>query len=199
MNSIGITDFKLGTSVIPEDQPLHFDIAAVDGDGDISATSGLDVLLTGGAGPGFTLTGTAASEVLVGGGDNDCLTGHGGADTLSGKAGADIFKYDAFTEGMDHILDFNAAEGDTIDVLVSGFAGLNPADVGKTADQVTGLFDANTSGTEATTADARFHFDAATHTLYYDSDGNAPGGAASVALATFDNDATVQAQNVHLV
>ena len=38
-------------TVIPEDQPLHFDVVAVDGDGDVSATNGFDVLLQGGAPP----------------------------------------------------------------------------------------------------------------------------------------------------
>ena len=37
--------------MIPEDQPLHFDVVAVDGDGDVSATNGFDVLLQGGAPP----------------------------------------------------------------------------------------------------------------------------------------------------
>jgi Ca2+-binding RTX toxin-like protein len=148
------------------------------------------------AGHGSTLLGEGGDDYLIGGNGNDTLVGGAGNDIVSGGAGADHFRYEALSEGGDHILDFNVAE-DTIDVLVSGFAGLNPADVGKTADQVTGLFDSDTSGTEATTTNARFHFDAANHTLYYDSDGS--GGAASVALATFDDAATVQAHNVHLV
>lgn len=151
--------------------------------------------LSGGA--GSTLLGEGGDDYLIGGTGNDTLVGGTGNDIVSGGAGADHFHYDALGEGGDHILDYSASEGDTFDVLVSGFAGLSPADAGKTADQVTGLFDADTTGTEATTVDARFHFDAANHTLYYDSDGS--GGGASHALATFDNDATIQAQNVHLV
>ena len=56
-NNVRLENFLFGTSVIPEDQPLHFDVAAVDGDGDVSATAGFDVLLQGGAGPNYTLTG----------------------------------------------------------------------------------------------------------------------------------------------
>ena len=47
-NNVRLQNFLIGTSVIPADQPLHFDIVAVDGDGDVSATSGFKVLLQGG-------------------------------------------------------------------------------------------------------------------------------------------------------
>ena len=40
-NNVRLENFLIGTSVIPEDQPLHFDVVAVDGDGDVSATTGL--------------------------------------------------------------------------------------------------------------------------------------------------------------
>jgi hypothetical protein len=158
--------------------------------GTISGTNGDDIIV-----------GNSSSSSLDGHDGDDTLIGGGGRDNLTGGDGADHFFYASSSDGGgstgDHILDFNDAEGDTIDVLLSGFAGLNPADVGKTADQIAGLFDSNTTGTEASTNDARFHFDAANHTLYYDADGS--GGAASIALAHLDNDATVQAHNVHLV
>ena len=64
--SVRLESFAFGTSVIPEDQPLHFDIVAVDGDGDVSATSGFDVLLQGA--PPNTLTVAIADDLLN---DND--------------------------------------------------------------------------------------------------------------------------------
>jgi Ca2+-binding RTX toxin-like protein len=175
----------------------------------IDGTNGNDVIYHTQS-TGRTLSGNDGNDVLLGnigndtinGGDgNDTLIGGGGRDTLTGGDGADHFFYASSSDGGgstgDTIADFNAVEGDTIDVLVSGFAGLDSADAGKTADHIAGLFDSNTTGTEASTNDARFHFDAANHTLYYDADGS--GGAASIALAHLDNDATVQAHNVHLV
>lgn len=71
------------------------------------------------------------NDTLYGGSGNDILVGHSGADELIGGADADRFVYRVFNEstpGMrDHIADFNAAEGDRIDLsfldanaLVSG-------------------------------------------------------------------------------
>ena len=88
-NNLRLENFPFATSVIPEDQPLHFDIAAVDGDGDVSATAEFDVLLQGGAGPNFTLQGDANSEVMAGGTGNDTIAGGDNNDTLTGRAGAD--------------------------------------------------------------------------------------------------------------
>jgi Ca2+-binding RTX toxin-like protein len=51
--------------------------------------------------------------VVTGGAGNDWLSGDRGNDTLAGGAGADIFH--TFAEaGIDRVTDFNAAEGDRI-------------------------------------------------------------------------------------
>lgn len=69
-----------------------------------------------------TLTGEAGNDVLLGGKDGDLLNGGDGADilsgdlgndTLTGGAGADVFSF-AANGGIDHITDFNAAEGDRV-------------------------------------------------------------------------------------
>ena len=87
--------------MIPEDQPLHFDIVAVDGDGDVSATSGFDVLLQGGAGPLASLDIAANlltepnasslvtihfSEAVTGFGFNDLTRNWWSADLLSSRS-----------------------------------------------------------------------------------------------------------------
>ncbi|PZW92567.1 putative secreted protein (type I secretion substrate), partial [Pseudomonas sp. 478] len=63
-----------------------------------------------------TLVGTMAADVISGGDGNDIIVGRGGEDTLSGGAGADVFAYFNVNEGGDHILDYNFAEGDTVDL-----------------------------------------------------------------------------------
>ncbi|MBE9155571.1 type I secretion C-terminal target domain-containing protein [Nodosilinea sp. LEGE 06152] len=71
------------------------------------------------------IEGGVGDDLLVGGAGNDILYGGGGANTLVGGAGADVFRlnspgaYDPLVGGgtdTDTILDFNAAEGDRLDL-----------------------------------------------------------------------------------
>jgi Ca2+-binding RTX toxin-like protein len=60
--------------------------------------------------------GGQGDDVVRGGVGNDWLAGDRGRDTLSGGAGADTFH--AFAEaGLDWVTDFNAAEGDRVQLL----------------------------------------------------------------------------------
>ncbi|PQP00035.1 hypothetical protein C5612_24090 [Pseudomonas frederiksbergensis] len=63
-----------------------------------------------------TLVGSMLADTISGGDGNDIIVGRGGEDTLSGGAGADVFAYFNVNEGGDHILDYNYAEGDTVDL-----------------------------------------------------------------------------------
>ncbi|WP_371354720.1 beta strand repeat-containing protein [Pseudomonas chlororaphis] len=63
-----------------------------------------------------TLVGSMLADTLSGGDGNDIIVGRGGEDSLSGGAGADMFAYLNANEGGDHILDYNFAEGDTLDL-----------------------------------------------------------------------------------
>ena len=67
-----------------------------------------------------TLTGNAGANVLNGGAGDDRLTGSGGADGQTGGGGADTFVLKALSDSTnaarDSILDFNAGEGDRIDL-----------------------------------------------------------------------------------
>lgn len=67
------------------------------------------------------ITGDSSSNELVGTEGNDLLTGGAGHDILTGGDGADIFVWNAGDEGsyrpaVDTITDFNAAEGDSLDL-----------------------------------------------------------------------------------
>lgn len=66
-------------------------------------------------------TNSSIGDRLIGDGGNNRLTGGLGADVLTGNSGADTFVYDASEDsppsGPDVITDFNAAEGDSIEIV----------------------------------------------------------------------------------
>jgi Ca2+-binding RTX toxin-like protein len=68
--------------------------------------------ITGGSG-NDTLLGGQGDDVIVGGAGNDFISGDRGTDTLTGGSGADTFHGFAGM-GMDTVTDFNASEGDKV-------------------------------------------------------------------------------------
>ena len=66
------------------------------------------------------LHGRTGNDSINGGNGDDVITGDAGADTLTGGAGADLFIYaqvsDSAVGSGDTITDFNAAQGDRIDI-----------------------------------------------------------------------------------
>nr|WP_207388749.1 immunoglobulin-like domain-containing protein [Stutzerimonas kirkiae] len=88
----------------------------IGGAGDDILTGGDgDDILRGGAGDD-TLIGGAGNDILIGGDGDDILIGGSGDDILTGGAGADTFKWQAGDGGNDRITDFDADEGDKIDL-----------------------------------------------------------------------------------
>ena len=77
------------------------------------------ITLDGGAGDD-RLTGGSNADILMGGAGNDTLIGGGGGDRLYGGEGADHFVFQAVSDSTptarDVIYDFNAGEGDVIDL-----------------------------------------------------------------------------------
>jgi len=67
------------------------------------------------------LEGGEGNDVLVGGDDDDSLVGGGGFDTLTGGDGADTFIFQSLFGQRDTITDFNALEGDLIQIDASEF------------------------------------------------------------------------------
>ncbi|EHD20547.1 type 1 secretion target domain [Brenneria sp. EniD312] len=82
---------------------------------DILYGQGGDDTLIGGAGDDI-LYGGDGNDTLLGGTGDDILIGGAGNDVLTGGAGADIFKWQSGDVGHDVIKDFNAGEGDRIDL-----------------------------------------------------------------------------------
>ncbi len=89
--------------------------------------------------------------------------------------------------GADHILDFSTADGNSIDILASAFAGGPVA-----GNDATGIFGSSANNTFGSGTE-RFHFNTATHTLLYNSNGSTAGGT-QVALAVLENGGTVDAR-----
>jgi VCBS repeat-containing protein len=93
-------------------EPVDFDLtyAGVDGDGDISGEDTFNVTLNP------YVEGTAGDDYLVGGSGDDILIGGAGDDILTGGAGADEFVWNFGDTGTDTITDFNAGEGDVLNL-----------------------------------------------------------------------------------
>ncbi|MBQ4782027.1 Ig-like domain-containing protein, partial [Pectobacterium versatile] len=109
---------------VPTTKDMHNYIAAHSSEFDLSSSKGGNDILNGGDGDDIlfgqggndTLYGGAGNDLLYGGSGDDILIGGAGGDTLIGGAGADIFKWQAGDIGNDVIKDFNAKEGDRIDL-----------------------------------------------------------------------------------
>jgi len=172
-------------------------VSNLNGGGNITGTSAAEILV--GDGNSNTFNGAGGGDVILAGAGDDILIGGGGADYMQGDAGADHFRYNAPSEGgvffnqlgADHIRDFSAA--DSIDILASAFGGGLVAGTDATGPGVFGSSADNTFGS----ATERFHFNTATNTLMYDSNGSTAGGT-QVALAVLEN-STVGAAQIHMV
>jgi len=121
-------DFMRGGA---DDDVLH----GQDGNDTLWGDSGNDVLY-GGAGNdnldgdagNDTIFGGTGNDIIWGGTGDDTIYGGEGSDSMMGGSGADTFVWSAgdLNDGaVDHITDFNAAEGDTLDVsaLLQNFNG----------------------------------------------------------------------------
>ncbi|AYH13774.1 hypothetical protein C5E23_06055 [Pectobacterium parmentieri] len=109
---------------VPTTKDMHNYIASHSSEFDLSPAKGGNDILNGGDGDDIlfgqggndTLYGGAGNDLLYGGSGDDILIGGAGGDTLIGGAGADTFKWQAGDIGNDVIKDFNAKEGDRIDL-----------------------------------------------------------------------------------
>ena len=129
---------------------------------------------------GASLSGNALGNSLSGGAGDDVLRGLGGADSLRGGLGADTFvlmqAQDTGLNARDTILDFNAEQGDRIDLSA---VGANTGTVGNQA------FDASilTTGTAFTAAgQLRLEVAGANAVLYGNTDGDAEAEFAVVLM-----------------
>ncbi|WP_442967300.1 immunoglobulin-like domain-containing protein [Pseudomonas sp. WJP1] len=141
----GVDVSKVTTSNVHQYITEHTDLfdvsGAHDGDDTLLGGAGNDIIfglggddkLYGGSGNDFLLGGTGkdlldggdGNDTLLGGDGNDTLLGGKGDDTLIGGLGGDTFVWKAGDTGNDVIKDFNANQGDRIDLrdLLQGESG----------------------------------------------------------------------------
>jgi len=123
----GVDVSKVTTSNVHQFITEHyaaFDVSgAHDGNDTLLGGAGNDILF--GQGGDDVLDGGKGNDILLGGTGNDTLIGGPGNDILIGGAGADTFVWKAGDTGNDVIKDFNANEGDRIDLrdLLQGETG----------------------------------------------------------------------------
>ncbi|WP_165672167.1 retention module-containing protein [Metapseudomonas otitidis] len=124
-------------------------------------------ILNGGNGHDV-LYGNAGHDLLNGGDGNDLLIGGVGNDTLTGGAGADIFVWKAGDIGNDVIKDFNAGEGDRIDLsdLLPDAANANNILDYLKVDTTTSTLQVSTSGNVANGADVTIKLEGVDLTQY---------------------------------
>jgi Ca2+-binding RTX toxin-like protein len=108
------------------------------------------------------LNGEAGNDYLLGGFGNDLLNGGEGVDTLHGGEGEDTFAFDALSDGIDFISDFNVVD-DMIRIASSFGGGLVAGALEVSAFHI---------GSAATAASHRLIFDNTTGALSFDADGS---------------------------
>jgi Ca2+-binding RTX toxin-like protein len=108
------------------------------------------------------LNGNAGNDYLLGGFGNDLLNGGEGVDTLHGGEGEDTFAFDALSDGIDFLADFNVVD-DMIRIASSFGGGLAAGALEASAFHL---------GSAATAASHRVIFDNTTGALSFDADGS---------------------------
>ncbi len=123
----GVDVSKVTTSNVHQYVTEHyqaFDVSGThDGNDTLLGGAGNDILF--GSGGNDLLDGGKGNDILLGGTGNDTLIGGQGNDILIGGSGADTFVWKSGDTGTDVIKDFNASQGDRIDLrdLLQGETG----------------------------------------------------------------------------
>ena len=155
-----------------------------------AATAGAGVTITlSGQTEAFSITGSANADAITGGTGGDTIAAGVGNDILTGGTGSDQFVFNTALNAatnVDQITDFNVA-ADTIILENAIFSTI----VG-TGTLTAAQFVANTAGTAQDASD-RIVYETDTGKLFYDSNGDAAGGATQFAqlaagLALTNND-----------
>ncbi len=143
----------------------------------------------------INLTGNAFNNTIFGNSGANVLNGGLGNDTLSGLLGADTFVFNTALNAAtnrDTIMDYNSA-ADTIRLENTGAGLFNTLALGVLNAL---FFKANATGT-ATDADDRIIYNTVTGALFYDSNGNAAGGA--IQFATLNTHPVINAADFVVV
>ncbi len=93
------------------------------------AEESVDANNNGRDGGNDTLNGGDGDDIIFGQEGDDVISGGNGNDTLYGGSGSDVFLFEALSDGVDIVKDFDASEGDMLDLssLLTGYDELNDA------------------------------------------------------------------------
>lgn len=129
-------------------------------------------------------TGNELDNKIKGNTAANVLTGDGGKDILTGGGGADTFLFGpAEVSSTDRVVDFDADDRLGIFAADYGLSAGSGLTNGKLSSD---YFTIVSSGDQATTSHGQFIYSSGNRTLMWDGDG--AGGAAGIAIATFDTD-----------
>lgn len=182
----------LGTDTLLQIDEAQFIGYSGDSVFDASAfTLGL-VKMSGGGGDDILVGGTGG-DTLDGGQGDDSLVGGLGQDRLTGGLGADIFKFMAIEETgaatafRDIIMDFNASQGDRIDLAAID------ADITALGDQAFATLTEGGKFSGSFANPGELYFDQAAHALYgnVDFDGAADFSVKLLGVGTLSADAFI--------
>ena len=179
LNAVGLEQVVIGTgtgtnAVTTGKGAINIDASGVANALTMIGNNGANAL----TGTGFNdvLQGNSGNDNLNGGAGNDALYGGLDNDILTGGSGMDSFVFNTTpnaTKNWDTITDFNVAD-DTMQLENAIFTALGVAP---------GILSAGALviGTAALDAANRIVYNSDTGALFYDSDGNAQGGAVQIA------------------
>ncbi|MDB5447212.1 MAG: endo,3,4-beta glycanase, partial [Phenylobacterium sp.] len=103
---------RVGDSLMGGQGADVIDASGSTGRDSINGNLGDDVIHAGSG--GATLWGGQGDDIILGGAGADWVSGDRGHNTVAGGAGADVFH--GVVEGFQRVLDFNAAEGDRVQI-----------------------------------------------------------------------------------
>ena len=145
------------------------------------------------SGSSAIMFGLAGSDTITTNGGNNVMVGGTGNDKLFGGSGIDQFVFNATNEGIDQIYNFHA--GDLVDFAAAGFGNHLAVAGANTGVLDPSHFVANATGPINTAQE--FWFNTSTHTLYFDSNGSAPGG--QVVMAHLQNSYVLHSADILIV
>ncbi len=129
------------------------------------------------------IIGSDLDDIIVGNNSSNEIVGGVGADEITGNNGADLFIYETASDGEDILTDFDATEGDIIQISASGFGGGLEAGI-SLSDSIaaaTGVF-VSGSNPQPIGNSANVLYDSTSGVLSFDVDGE--GVENPVTLAT---------------
>ena len=141
-------------------------------------------------------TGNALNNTIIGNKANNVLDGKEGVDVLTGAEGADTFlfstapAYGAST--ADRITDFNAAQGDILQINKSAFA------ITSNTNNLTTVV-GSTQLTAALSSSSTFAYDSTNGYLYWNQDGIATGFGSGGIFAVLNNRTELNSSSIQFI